>query len=168
VGNEVNLGLRRVIDISQEFHASFTHHHDARREPNQVAHHAALLFVRFAQHRVQGGDDGHSQFAQQCQHMTSRRPAENAELMLHANDIHARDVQKVCRAQVGGYVLLGNLKAHFCGVVVAARDVVDRDDQALHLREFLRDGAAQIRGERRNAAFPRQIVAQKCNFADFR
>jgi hypothetical protein len=41
-------------------------------------------------------------FEQQCQHMTARRPAENAEFMLHANHVHVRDVQEIRRAQVGG------------------------------------------------------------------
>ncbi len=70
--------------------------------------------------RVQGGDDGHPQFAQQRQHMTAGRPAENAEFMLQADHVHVRDVQKIRRAQIGGQVLLRNLEPHFRRVIVAS------------------------------------------------
>jgi hypothetical protein len=117
---------------------------------------------------VQRGDDGHLQLAQQRQHMTARRPAENPELMLHANHVHVRDVQEIRRAQVGWQVLLRNLEAHFRRVIVAARKVIDRDDQALHRRKFRRHRAAQIGRERGDAAFPWQIIAEERNFADVR
>ena len=166
--NEVNFGRRRLINFAQELLAPFGHGHQSRRKPDQFAHHAPLLRVRLAQHRVQRGDDGHLQFAQQRQHMTARRPAENAELMLHANHVHVGDVEEIRRAQVGRQVLLHNLEPHFRRIIVAARQVIDRDDQALHGRKLRRHGAAQIGCKRGNAAFPRQIIAEKCNFANVR
>ena len=166
--DEVNFGRRRLVNFAQELLAPLGHGHQPRRKPDQVAHHAPLLRVRFAQHRVQRGDDGHLQFAQQRQHMTARRPAENAKLMLHANHVHVRDVQKIRRTQVGRQVLLRNLKTHLRRVIVAARKVIDRDDEALHRRKFRCHRAAQVGRERGNAAFPGQIIAEKRNFADVR
>ena len=52
--------------------------------------------------------------------MTARRPAENAEFMLHANHVHVRDVQEISRAQVGRQILLRNLEAHLRRVIVTA------------------------------------------------
>ena len=168
VRDEINLGRRRLINFAQKFPAAFAHHHQPGRKPDQLAHHAPLLRVRLAQHRVQRGDDGHLQFAQQRQHMAARRPAENAELMLHANHVHVRDVQKIRRAQIRRQVLLRNLEAHLRRIIVTAREVIDRHDQALHRRKFRRHGAAQVGRERGNAAFPRQIIAEKRDLADGR
>ncbi len=165
VRDEVNFGRRCLINFAQEFPAPFGHDHQPRREPDQLAHHAPLLRVRLAQHRVQRGDDGHLQFAQQRQHMTARRPAENAELMLHANHVHVRDVQEIRRAQIRRQVLLRNLKAHFRRVIVAARKVIDRYDKALNRWMLRRHRAAQIGRERGDAAFPWQIIAEERNFA---
>jgi len=90
------------------------------------------------------------------------------KLMLHANHVHVRDVQKIRRAQVGRQVLLRNLKAHFRRVIVAAGEVIDRHDEALNRRMLRRHRAAQIGRKRGNAAFPRQIIAEERNFADVR
>ena len=166
--DEINLRHRRMIDFAQQFPATFGHDHQPRREPDQLAHHAPLLRVRLAQHRVQRGDDGHLQFAQQRQHMTARRPAENAELMLHANHVHVRDVEEIRRAQIRRQVLLRNLKAHLRRIIVATREVIDRHDEALHRRKLRRHRAAQVRRERGDAAFPRQIIAEKRDLADGR
>ena len=54
------------------------------------------------------------------QHMAARRPAENAELVLHTNHVHVRDVQKIRRPQIRGQVLLRDFEAHFRRIIVAA------------------------------------------------
>jgi hypothetical protein len=64
VGNQINLRSGRLIDFEQKFAPAFTHHDQPGGQPDQIAHHAALFFVRLAQDRVQRGDDGHAQFAQ--------------------------------------------------------------------------------------------------------
>ena len=86
------------------------------------------------QHGMQRGDHGHSQFAQQRQDVTAGRPAENAELVLQADDVHVADVEEVRGAQIGRQVLLLNLETNHFRVLVAARNVVDRYGQALALR----------------------------------
>jgi hypothetical protein len=133
---------------------------------DQIAHHAALFQVWLAQHRVQGGDDGHPQFVQQRQHMAAGKSAENAKFVLQANHIHIGDVQKIRRPQVRRQVLLGNLETHFRRIIVSIREVIDRHNETLHRREFRRHGAAQIRCERGDATFARQIIAEKSNFTN--
>ncbi len=100
--------------------------------------------------------------------MAAGRSAVNAELMLHANHVHVRDVQKIRRAQIGGQVLLLNFKTHFRRIRIAVHKVIHRHDEALQRGEFFRHGTAQIRGERGDAAFPRQIIAQESDLADVR
>ena len=168
VRDEVDLVFRRVINVAQKFPAPFAHHHQPGRKADQLAHHAPLLRVRLAQHRVQRGDDGHLQFAQQRQHVTARRPAVNPKLMLHANHVHVRDVQKIRRAQIRRQILLRNLKPHLRRIIVSACDVIDRHDEALHRRKLRRHRAAQVGRERGDAAFPRQIIAEERDLADGR
>ena len=100
--------------------------------------------------------------------MAARRPAENAELVLHANHVHVRDVQKIRRAQVGRQVLFRNLEAHLRRIIVTLREIIDRHDEALHRWKLRRHGAAQVRRERGDAAFPRQVIAEKRDLADGR
>ena len=69
---------------------------------------------------MQRGDDRHSQFAQERQDVTAGGPAENAELVLQADDIHVADVEEVRGAQIGRQVLLLNLEANHFRVLVAA------------------------------------------------
>jgi hypothetical protein len=40
-------------------------------------------------------DNGHPQFAQECQNVTTGGPAENAELVLQADDVYVADVEEV-------------------------------------------------------------------------
>jgi hypothetical protein len=44
---------------------------------------------------VKRNDNGHSQFAQECQDMAAGRPTENAEFVLQADDVHVADVEEV-------------------------------------------------------------------------
>ena len=66
--------------------------------------------------------------------MTAGGPAENAELVLQADDVHIADIQKVRRPQIGGQVLLFDLEANHIGVLIASLNVVDGDGEALALR----------------------------------
>src|ERR1039457_2728645 len=95
---------------------------------------------------------GHSQFAQECQDVTARRPAENAELVLQADDVHVADVQKVRGTQIGRHVLLLYLEANHLRVLLASRYVVDRYGQAPALRVRTLDGGQKVGSERSNAA----------------
>ena len=100
--------------------------------------------------------------------MTARRPAENTELMLYANHVHIRDVQKIRRAQIRGQVLLSDFKPYFRRIIIALRQIIHRHDEALQRGKFLRHGTAQVCRERGNTAFARQIIAEKRDLADVR
>ena len=99
--------------------------------------------------------------------MAAGGPAENAELVLEADDVHVADVEKVRGALIGRQILLLNLEAHHFRVLVAARNVVDRHCEALALRMRACDGGQQVGCERGNAALTRQVVADKGDLADF-
>ena len=100
--------------------------------------------------------------------MTAGRPAENAELVLQADDVHVADIEEVRGAQIGRQVLLLNFEANHLRVLVAARNVVDRYGEALALGVRACDGGKQVGRERGNAALARQVVADKSDLADFR
>ena len=91
--------------------------------------------LRLLQNGMKRGDDGHPQFAQERQDVAAGRPAENAELVLQADDVHVADIEEVRGAQIGRQVLLLNFEANHLRVFVAARDVVDRHGEALALRD---------------------------------
>src|SRR5712692_1537573 len=113
-------------------------------------------------------DNGHSQFAQECQDVTAGGPAENAELVLQADDVYVADVEKVRGTQIGRQVLLLDFEANHLRVLVATRNIVDRHCEALALGMRACDGSKQVRCERSNAAPAWQVVANKSNLADFR
>ena len=100
--------------------------------------------------------------------MTAGRPAENAELVLQADDVHVADVEEVRGAQIRRQVLLLDLEANHFRVLVATRNVVDRHGEALALGVCALDGGKQVGRERGNAALARQVVANKSDLADFR
>src|ERR1044072_8151114 len=100
--------------------------------------------------------------------MTARRPAVDAEFMLHANHIHVRDVQEIRRAQIRRLVLLRNLKAHLRRIIVTAREIINWNDETLQHQKLRRHRATQVRRERGDAAFPWQIIAEERDFADGR
>ena len=114
------------------------------------------------------GDDRHSQFPQECQDVTTGRPAENAELVLQTDDIHVADVEEVCGTHIGRQILLFNFEANHLRVFVATWNVVDRHGQALVLGVRAGDGSKQVGRERSDAALARQMVANESDLADFR
>ena len=135
VRDEIDLGRRRLVDLLQHLPAPLGHDHQPGRARDQFLHHAPLVGVRLAQDGVQRGDDRHAQLAQQRQHVAAGRPAEDPELVLHADDVHVADVEEVRRALVGRQVLLLDLEANHVRILVAALDVVDRHGEALALRD---------------------------------
>ena len=99
--------------------------------------------------------------------MAAGRPAENAELVLQADDVHVADVEEVRGAQIGRQVLLLNLEANHFRVFVATLNVIDRHGEALALGMRGCHGRKQVGRERRNAALARQVVADKSDLANF-
>jgi len=58
-------------------------------------HYPALVAFGSRKNGMKRDDDGHSQFAQECQDVAASRAAENAELVLQADDVHVADVEEV-------------------------------------------------------------------------
>ena len=165
--DQIDLGRRRLVNVLQHLPAALSHDDQPGRERDQLLHDAPLVRPGLAQNGMQRRDHRHSQFAQERQDVTAGRPAENAELVLQADDVHVADVEEVRGAQIGRQVLLFNLEAHHIRVFVAALDVVDRDGEALALGMRSRDGSQQIGRERGDAALARQVVADEGDLADF-
>jgi hypothetical protein len=62
---------------------------------------------------MKGSDNGHSQFAQECQDVAAGWPAENAELVLQADNVHVADVEEVRSTQIRRQILLLNLEVNY-------------------------------------------------------
>jgi hypothetical protein len=54
-----------------------------------------MVGSRLMQNGMKGCDNRHSQFAQERQDVPTSGPAENAELVLQADDVHVTDVEEV-------------------------------------------------------------------------
>ena len=117
---------------------------------------------------MEGRDDRHAQFAQEGQDVAAGLPAEDAVLELQAHQIDVVDVQEVGGAPVGVDVLLGQLEANAGRIVVAGLGVVDGQGDARRFGICRGDRLAEIRGERRDAALPRHVVADKGDAPDRR
>src|ERR1700720_771670 len=110
-------------------------------------------------------DNRHSQFAQECQDVTTGGPAEYAELVLQTDNVHVADVKEVRGTQIGRQVLLLNLEANHFRVLIAARNVVDRNCETLALGMCAGDRGKQVGRKRSNAALAWQVVANKRDLA---
>jgi len=58
--------------------------------------------------------------------MAAGRPAENAELLLQADDVHVADVEEVRSTLIRRQTLLLNLEANYFRVFVATLNVIHR------------------------------------------
>lgn len=100
--------------------------------------------------------------------MVARLAAEDAVFVLDGDEADAVDVEKVGWALVGGEVRLRDLEAHPLGLGMAPAGLVHRDDETLELRAGGAEGLAQVGGEGRDAALPRQMIAQDCGPSQLR
>ena len=128
--------------------------------PDERVHHGALHRVRLGEDRVERRDDRHAQIAQELEHVPARLAAEDAVLVLDRHDVDGVDVEEVGGAPVRVDVALGDLEAHARRVGVLHADVVHREHEAVELRHLALDGVAQVGRERRDAALPRQVIAE--------
>ncbi len=168
VRNQIDLGGRRLINFLQHPPTSLRHHHQPRRERDQIVRHAPLFRVRLTQDGVQRRHHRHFQLAQQRQHMTPRRPSENPKLVLQTDDVCVADVQKIRSSLIRRQILFLDFKSHHLRIFVSPFDVVHRHSEAFVSGKFRRHGRQDIRRERRDAAFARQVVAEKCYLPKFR
>ena len=159
--DEIDLRRVHAVDGLQHVPSALRHDDEAVRERIELFHHRALVGIWLAQDRVQRRHHRLPHFAQESQQMAPRRPAINAELVLHRDDLDVVDVQKLRRAPVGIQLLLLDLERHARRIIVALRPVVHRPHDAMRLGKLRRDGLADVGGECGNAATPRHVVAEK-------
>src|SRR5216684_355770 len=95
--------------------------------------------------------------------MASRRSSENAVFMLQADEIDAIDVEKIRRSTVGSRIALFDLEPDPRRISVTLFAIVDGHGEATSVRQLARDRFAEIRGESRDAASPRQVITDKRN-----
>ena len=116
---------------------------------------------------MQRGDDRHPQVAQQAEDVAAGRAAEDAVLVLEADDVGVGEVQEVGRAEVAVELLLLDLEPDFRRVVVPLGEIVDRHHEAVRTRKLGGHRRAHVVRERGDPALPRQVVADEGDFANF-
>lgn len=110
---------------------------------------------------MKSGDHRRVQLIQQRQQVAAGGPAENSELMLDRDNVHVAGIQESGGAPVRAEVLLLNLEADNVRIVIAPFGVIDRHREAPALGMPCGHRAKQIGCKRGNAAFARQVVADK-------
>jgi len=166
VGNEINLFGWDIVNLLQHLGASLAHDDETGGKYGEFLQDAALIGAGALQNGVERCDDWNSQIAQKCEDEAAGRTTEDAILMLQTNDVSVAEVQVIGRAPVRIEVVFSELKAHLAGIFVALRQIVDRGDEAFRFGKLLGHGLAQIIGESRNTAFPREVIANKGDFLD--
>ena len=93
--------------------------------------------------------------------MTAGRPAENPELMWHAENVSVVEVKEVRRTAVGIEILFQNLEANARRVLVPFHPVVYGTRVALRRWHSHPDGLTEIVRERGDATLPRRVTADE-------
>ncbi len=115
---------------------------------------------------MQRGHDRHPQVTNQPDDVTAGRPAVDAVFMLDAHDIGVGEIEKIGGAQVRVDLLFFDFEACLRRILIARGDVVDRQHEAVGAWILSGDRRAEIIGESRDSALPRQIVADECDLLD--
>src|ERR1035441_2452220 len=84
-----------LVNLLQHLSPPLRHDHEQGRERDQLLHYAPLVGFRLTQNGMKRSNNGHYQFAQECQDMAAGRPSENTEFVLQADDVHVADVEEV-------------------------------------------------------------------------
>ena len=98
--------------------------------------------------------------------MTPGRPAVDAKLVLHRDDLDVIDVQEIRRAPIGVEFLLVDLKPNARRIIITFRAIVDCSHDAFAIRILGCDRLADIRGKSGDAALPRHVVSQESDAID--
>ena len=167
VGDQVDLGLRNVVNLPEKRARPLGHHDHPGRQIDDLVEHPALIVAGLLEHRVQGGGDRHPQIPQQADDVAAGRAAEDAVLMLQTDDVGVGEVQVVRRAQVTVKLLLLDLEPDFPRVVIPLGEIVHRHHEAVGTRKLGGHRRADVMRERGNPALARQIVADEGDFPDF-
>jgi len=168
VGNEDDFGEGGGVGVEEDLAAAFGHDDEVAGAGEEAVHDAALIGVGLFEDGVEGGDDGHAEFAEEGKDVAAGGAAVDAELVLEADDVDVGDVEEVGGAEVGGEVLLFDLEANDLGVGVAGGEVVDGDGEAIAEGVGGGDGGEDVRGEGSDAALAGEVVSEEGDFADAR
>ena len=163
VRDHVDLRIGNAINFAQNLRAFPSHHDHAVTAPHQLLHHFALREIRLAENGVQGRHHRHPHFLQERQQMTARRPAIDAELMLHAQHVGIVEVQKIRRAPVGIEILFQQLKADPRRIFVTLHAIIHRPRKTLRVRRRARDAFTKIGRKSRDPTTPRIVPAEESN-----
>jgi hypothetical protein len=117
---------------------------------------------------MQRGDDGNAQVSEQRQNKAAAGAAVNPVFVLKADHIRIAKIQVIRGAAIGIEIILGEFEPDFGRIFITFRQVIDGRDKTFRVWKLLRHRLAQIIGERRYAAFTREIVTDEGDFFDFR
>ena len=137
------------------------HHHQPLRKADDLLHHPPLHRVGFGQDGVQRRHDRHPQFGQQRDDEAARPGAEDPVLVLERHGVHGGDVEEVHRPAIRPRVILLDREPDLGGIDMPPTGIVHREDEAAEGRILVRDGGAEVGGERGYAALPGQMVAEE-------
>ncbi len=99
--------------------------------------------------------------------MAAGGTAEDAVLVLEADDVGVAEVEEVGGAEIRIELLLLDLEPDLRRVVVPFREVVDRDHEAVGAGELGGRGGAEVVRESGDPALAREIVADERDLPDF-
>ena len=143
------------------------HHDEALREPRELVHHArAAADSGSARIVCSVVTIGMRSSRSSVEDVAAGLAAEDPVLVLQRHDVDGVDVQEVRGAPVRGDVALGDLEAHARRVGVALPRRRSSRARSSRLRQLPRDGAREVGRERRDAALPRQVIAEHRDLLD--
>ncbi len=156
VRNDVDLLRRNAVDRMQQIASLLCHHHDLRGPLDYVGQHTLLDRIRLGENRMQRSDEWHVQLRHESLYVGSGLAAEDAELMLQADDIEGTCIEARRSARIVLRVHVVNLRLHHSRVTVRLALLRHSDDLRLHVA--LCDGLLQVAGERSDATAARQGI----------
>ena len=107
--------------------------------------------------------DRHFEPRQQLGDISARLPAKDPILVLEADDVEARMVQKFGGLNVFVDLFVVDLKAHGSRIVVVAAGVRHHNYAGLQIQAIERNRSMKIVGKGRDAAATGQMIADECN-----
>ena len=167
VGDQVDAGLGDRQVLLEQGPGPVGHDDDPGGQLRQLLKHALLVGLRIAQDGVQGGDDRHAQLPEQAQNVTAGRSSEDAELVLQTNNVGVAEIEEIGDPAIGIEIFLLDLETDLGRIVVAFGDVVHRDHETVGGGVLGGHRGEQVVSEGGNPAAARQIIADKCDLADF-
>ena len=167
MGDQIDLRFGNAVNLDEELAGMLGHDHDTRGELDKLHENPPLMDVRVFEHGVKGGDNRHSQVADQAQDVAAGHSAIDPIFVLQTDEIRVGEVKKIGRAEIAGQVLLVDFKAYFRRIVVTIVPVVDGDHRIFRVRKTLGDRGIHVMRERGNTALAGQIITHECNFVDF-